>query len=241
MKGLQIIVLLGLLVTSITSCKDKCKDGEGDKFIITRNFNNFHTFQLDIPATIDLNHDTTLSSSSIDIFGQKNVIRSLETSISEGIVTVSFSECFNKHDELRFTLNTPELQHLIINSSCRIKTTKAIHHESFDMRVNGTTSADMVMKVNSFNVEGPGAITLVLNGYASKAGLAIQNLGGISAEELITDTCTVKMGGTGNISTYVTSQLNVDISGSGDVTFNGHDTLVINEKISGSGTLIDLR
>ena len=71
--------------------------------------------------------------------------------------------------------------------------------------------------------------------------MEVQTLGTINAVDLITDTCRVLMSGSGDISAYATSYLNVKIRSAGTVRFGGEDTLKIDSVLTGSGKLIDQR
>lgn len=235
------MLLTSLMALSLSCNKNKCQDGSGGRFEESRNFSNFHTFKLAIPGVIEIHHDTTLTKSRVVVFAQKNVQKALNLTNNSGVVTMEFAECFENHDEIEFKLYTPTLKKLILRSSCRVTSTKAIYSNSFEILNQGTANVDLVLKVDTFSWTGVGSTTLKLEGYSRRTNLEIKTLGTINAINLITDTCTVNLEGTGNISTYVTSYLDVKIPGGGSVTFGGEDTLAIEKNISESASLIDMR
>lgn len=236
----KLVWLVSLLVF-LHSCKNECSEGEGDRFEDRRNFSNFHTFQLDIPATVNIYPDTSYSESWIVVFGQENVTKKLAMGTGSGKIKVAFAECFENHEEIEFNIYSPTIRKLILNSSCRVNTKLGLQRDRFEVEVNSTASGKLVMNVDSLLISGNGSPDLVLEGYARGAGLEVGTLGNILAGNLITDTCVAQMKGTGSIVTYVTGLLDARVSGTGSIRFRGEDSLKVNETITGSGKVIDER
>ena len=241
MKGFRIIVWLVSLVVFTPSCKKGCQEGEGDAFTESREYNNFHTFQLDIPGEVEIFHDTSLTNSRVVLLAQENVLKKLKTEVNSGILSVSFEECFENHSEITFRLYSPSLRKLMLNSSCRVRTVTGIYRNEFEVINNSTANANLSMKVDTFTWKGAGSSEVAVYGYARGAYMEVQTLGTINAVDLITDTCRVLMSGSGDISAYATSYLNVKIRSAGTVRFGGEDTLKIDSVLTGTGKLIDQR
>jgi hypothetical protein len=84
----------------------------------------------------------------------------------------------------------------------------------------------------------PGSADLSQGRYELAAEL--EGVGGIDAEDLTTPLATVDISGVGDCYVTATDELNVIISGEGDVYYAGNPP-VINSNITGNGNLIALR
>jgi len=238
------IFLSILLISGFSSCKkdeDKCEKGEGDRFEDVRYFENFQTFNLDIPGQIILTPDTFLKSSRIVILGQQNVINQIITSIDSGSVNVSFNQCFKNHDDIQFHIYTPFLQKLVTNTAARFKTTSAIYGKNFTMELNSGTTVDITCKVDSLTTFINSSSTLNITGYASRQMIYHKSSGSYSASNLISDSTIIDLSSSGFASVYSTGHLIADLSGAGLIEFSGEDTLNVTTNITGSGKINDLR
>lgn len=244
-EGKRVIWVGLFLGVLLLGCKkypwDECDVGEGDGFTVTRNFENFHTFILDIPAQIELTPDTNLKSSRIEIFGQKNVTEQITTSIDNGVVSVSFDKCFKSHSDIEFRVYTPWLKKLVLNSASRIKTTKALYGDHFTLDVNSGTSIDVVCVLDSLRAELGSAGNIELNGYASRQNIENTSNAIYQAQNLISDSCIIDMSGAGVIDVYSTGHLIANLSGNGIINFYGEDTLHIDTVNTAAGSINDKR
>jgi hypothetical protein len=240
-RGLFWTLWLVLIVLS-TSCKrNGCIEAEGGRFEDVRNFENFHTFILDIPGEIEVWTDTTRSYSRIDILAQKDILENLQTSIASGVVSVGFTNCFESHDEITFRLYVNRLQRIVVNQSGRVKTGNRLIVDHFSLELNQSTTADMVIHTDSIHTSLGNASLCTYHGYTHMASHELLSAGTLSAMELISDTSYVNIIGTGNVNLHAIGLLSVDVNGGGSVSFIGSDTLNIEEKLSNGGRLIDNR
>lgn len=238
------IFLLILFISVFSSCKkdsEKCQKGEGGRFEDVRYFENFQTFTLDIPGQIILTPDTSLKSSRIVILGQQNVINQIITRIDSGMVSVSFNECFNNHDDIQFHIYTPFLQKLVTNTAARFKTTSAIYGKDFTMELNSGTTVDITCKLDSLSTFINSSSSLNIAGYASRQMIYHKSSGAYLASELISDSTIVNVSSSGSAKVYSTGHLIADMSGSGLIEFYGEDTLHVTTNVTGNGTITDLR
>ncbi len=119
---------------------------------------------------------------------------------------------------------------------------------SGDINVKGT-SADFSSSVSAsgkvlasslqagdcdFDISGSGRIEV--NGTSRSARVQISGSGKVMASNLQTDVCQVKISGSGDVSIAVKEELDVNISGSGSVSYRGNPSRV-NSHSSGSGSV----
>ena len=235
------VLSLAILATACTKWPwQNCEKGRGDRVEEVRNFPNFHTFILDVPGEVILHHDTARPSSELVLFAQKNVLGKISTELSSGILTITFDDCFQDHQDLRFTLYTGGLKKIVFNSSSRLKTARAIRGDHFTVEVNGTLSADMAFFIDSLATLYPGKGSGTFQGYAHKYYSRVDAASSVYSGQLVTDSVWSEMHGSGYQEIHVVDYLNATISGSGNILYTGGaDTLDVVENITGSGSLIN--
>ena len=235
-------LLLIILVSVFSSCKkNDCEKGEGDRFEVFRYFENFHTFKLDIPGQIILSPDTNLKSSRIVILGQENVISQINTTISNGTISVSFNKCFKNHDDIQFKIYTPFLKKIITNTAARIKSESAIYGKDFTLELNRGSTVDITCKVDSITTILNSSSEVEIFGYASRQMVYHNSSGSYRAGNLISDSAYVNVSSAGYVKVYSTGHFIADMEGNGKIDFSGEDTLNVTTNITGTGTINDLR
>ena len=98
-------------------------------------------------------------------------------------------------------------------------------------------SGNVTMKLNvtdaaNFGVSGSGKINAA--GTASKVKVSISGSGKVLAADLETNTCDVRISGSGDVEINVKEALDANISGSGSVSYKG-DPKRLNSHSAGSG------
>lgn len=244
MRTITHLILVLLLVTQV-GCKkypwDKCEIGEGDNFEEVKNFENFHTFILDLPAEVEITPDTNLKQSRIVVFAQKNVSKEIVASVNNGVVHVSFNKCFKSHNDIVFKIYTPWLRNITLNTAARVSTTKAIYGDHFTIDAKSGTNINLSCVLDSLNTQFKSAGNIMIDGYAKRQVLNSTGSGKYVAPYLVSDSVIFNLAGSGYASIYSTGYLIGSIDGNSILDFNGEDTLNLNTQILGSGTINDLR
>lgn len=102
---------------------------------------------------------------------------------------------------------------------------------------SGTINIDPLQaEVVDFSLPGSGNI--LASGLAEAVDVALQGSGNIDLGGLQAATGNVRLGGSGNVTVWVTDQLQADLSGSGNILYYGHPAL--DEDIPGSGDIRSL-
>jgi Putative auto-transporter adhesin, head GIN domain len=129
------------------------------------------------------------------------------------------------------------------NSNAKIIPTKPITYSLTVKNLTGlavsgsgsVTLSKLATAALSTNITGSGSITA--SGTADDQNLKISGSGRYQAEQLTSKTVTVDISGSGVASVYASDVLDVNISGSGTLTYAG-DPKQLTQQISGSGKLI---
>ena len=100
------------------------------------------------------------------------------------------------------------------------------------------TARDMTVKELKLEISGSGTVTPT--GKAQKMTAAISGSGSVKAAGLETDSASISIAGSGAADVWATKELEIDISGSGNIRYKGQP-VIKSQSISGSGRVEQLK
>ena len=103
--------------------------------------------------------------------------------------------------------------------------------------LSGSGELDFAIDTDDLDVELTGSGDIYLEGDIRTLNADVSGSGWLRAFELITDLADIRIEGSGSAEVTVLTDLDVFISGSGDVLYKGSP--FINAQIPGSGAVID--
>lgn len=235
MKQIILSLLSVALVSGITSCHKIV--GEGPTITQSFNITGFNGVYAGIDGDVYFTQDSVYK---VEIVGQSNIISQVETKVENGILNMSFRPLANigRHDRLRAYISAPAAYNLGINGSGSLKVLQPLISSDLILKVNG--SGDVyVSQLSGGNlygtISGSGNMS-VGGGQVRYESLQISGSGSIDMLNILTRQCDTRTSGSGTTKVNVSDELNVNISGSGDVYYLGNP--VIHSDISGSGKVI---
>ena len=102
-------------------------------------------------------------------------------------------------------------------------------HGAGDVRINDANSNDL-------RIESTGAASVEAGGKARSVMISSTGAGSVDTSKLTTEKAKVDVSGAANVDVYASDQLDVTISGVGNVSYSGNPKTV-NKSISGVGTV----
>ena len=153
----------------------------------------------------------------VEVFGQENIIERLNTQVEEGVWRIDFRGCVNNADTIYWAITLPEQRPL-----------RFVELSGLGNILAETTAGSLTSVLSG---EG----TVVLSGESTEHEVTLSGSGGMSAFELATEDTAVTLSGTGVVRVAASEQLNVNITGSGDVIYRGNPT--VNTQGSGGSVL----
>lgn len=260
MKSIINSILFPLVILasfSLISCEDilnRCVDGNGLLTTQTRAMEAFDRIQIigDFEVQIDTN-----TGSSVAVKADENLQDMIITHVAGDnlIIETRNNNCLRPSRPIEITINTPSVREIRLTGSGYVSCNGLESDElkislegsgqlyADDIKAN-TVSLDLLgsgfINCNTLTenllavLEGSGEIRI--SGESANSDLKITGSGLINAEQINTDNCLAYISGSGSISTWVNSVLDVTIIGSGTVYYSGNPT--IESYISGSGQII---
>ena len=240
------------------ACNDGngCIDGSGAIITVEKELEPFHS--VITGSVFDVLFEQG-AEQQVLIEGQQNIIDDITTEVSDGIWLISLTgTCYNNLD-IVIHITLPTIKSIESTGSDRVILNSFDSLETLGIFVSGsgrffqsgtlnvankltlqsTGSGEMTANFNSTSVEAlmSGSGDMTLSGATIKQTVAVAGSGNYFAFALNSDTCAINNSGSGNAEVFVDSVLDVIISGSGNVSYQGNPKVI--ESITGSGQLIN--
>jgi hypothetical protein len=230
-----IISLAVLIIAVLNSCERfNCIEGNNIFAVEERPTGYFSGIELDGYFDVYVNYDTV---TSVTVEGDENLIRFITTYTKGNTLEIGTSSrrCLDSWHPIVITVNTPILDHLILEGSGNIDC-DYFNIPDLDIILDGSgyIYADVDCDELSAEIEGSGEIRLVGSCFTSY--LKIDGSGRIRAFDFESEECYVDIYGSGDVYVFVWDILDVVIDGSGIVYYEGNP--VIREHIEGTGEVL---
>ncbi|MDA7744828.1 DUF2807 domain-containing protein [bacterium] len=240
MKTLNTLTL-GIAIAAIsfstTSCKkDKwpyCTKANGKMTTETRTLDSFTKIEVEGEGDVFLHQITKETSHSIEIEASANIMDRIKTEVKNGKLIIG-SDCIRGNEKMNFTVYVADLSAMSISGSGSATTMTPFTVNDLDLEIEGSGDMDMDVTGRNMTCDISGSGDIKMNGTATDFDIEIDGSGDIHAFNLISQDCFIDISGSGNCEVYVDGELNVKISGSGDVLYDGTPTSFTTD-ISGSG------
>jgi hypothetical protein len=242
MKTFNQLLLATAIATislSTTSCqKDgwlSCKKANGEMATEIRDVSDFTQIHLKGSGDVILIQDDTKSIPIVEVESSSNVLDRIETEVKDNELTLS-SKCIKGDNDITYTITVDDLKKVAISGSGTVTTQNQFTLNNLRMNISG--SGDIYFNTIADNVQADisGSGSVKLNGTASNLDIDIAGSGDVEAFGFTTNDCFVTISGSGNCQVFANGFLDVNISGSGDVVYDGNPTS-FNTNTSGSGSV----
>lgn len=225
-------VLFGALILMSCSCS-----ANADVFKI--NIDDFEEVSLRIPAEVEwVDEDMASCVLQCSAANQKLIEIVME---GKTLVIKSKEKNWNSWnlkggDKIFIRITSSMLKKVKINGSGDFKMKSANGSADFEYEING--SGDLLARVIAENCKGTinGSGDVLIAGKAVSFQLEIHGSGDVKAQDLVCESVTVDIAGSGDAQVNATENLVVKIAGSGDVQYKGNPKK-LTQKVAGSGEL----
>lgn len=237
MKQSIIWGLLFLLITIAASCDDddtRCIRASGT--IVTREFflPPLQGLELELPAELILRQGPV---QEVIVEGPDNILALLEQDVDNGIWTVTIRGCVESLSQLRVTATLPAYRLLAITGAGSVFSEQVLVADQLDLDIVGQGQMDLAVDAGEVRAGISGAGNYRLEGLTDFLEFDLSGAGNLEAFNLDALEADISIIGSGNAEVFVRDRLRVRISGQGTVFYRGQPQLDVD--ISGVGDVVD--
>lgn len=218
MKKLICITLL-LCTLSLTACTRvfnfQTVRGSGNIVTESRDVSGFSAIALDGIGNVTVE---VADEESLTIEAEDNIIENMTFEVRGSTLHIGSkpNTNLNPTEPVEIVVTMMELEALEINGSGNI-TAENILAEEFQAVLRGSG-------------------TIITSGSADSVDIQLDGSGNIYCKDLLSAMAKVKINGSGNVTVYASEQIDIGISGSGNVVYSG-DPANVQKSVTGSGTI----
>ena len=174
---------------------------------------------------------------SFTISGPDNVIELTNTTIEDELLIVGTENCFNGSYDLVVEITAPFFEVISLVGVGSLETAGKIEGEILEVELMGIYDIDAELCVDTLYTEVAGTGIIIYSGDAIKHSVINAGDIALNAFSLNTQETVLDIIGVGDCQVTVSDLLDVTISGTGDVYYQGNPQIV--STIVGNGEIID--
>lgn len=230
-----ILTSLILIVLFLGGCTIFCVKGSGNIETENRDIAEFTSVSLKGVGNIII---TQNEKNNLKIEGDDNILQILETKVEDDVLLIQTKngECYIPSSNLNIYVDMNKINTISISGSGKIVSTNQLNSDDLKFEITGSGNIDANVNVTKLRIISSGSGEAKLKGITDDFENQISGSGKLDAFDLKTQKSKLIISGSGNAQISVEKELDVTISGSGNVEYKGNATIV-NQFISGSGKI----
>ncbi len=238
LKRKRWIVLL-LAAAVLSSCNWAFKEtvrGSGIILEEIRQLSTFHSISIGISADLFF---TVGFTQNFRIIGDENILEVIETTVKpDGTLEIISPQNYRPTSRVKIFVSMSAARAFSLSGEGTMLGQTPFTAGDLTLTVSGSGRMEMEVTAGQITSIVSGSGKIRLSGNTAVHTTNISGSGTVSALDLDSTRCDIRISGSGESYVFVRQFLNVDISGSGNVNYKGSPSITSN--ISGSGQLINL-
>ena len=175
---------------------------------------------------------------SLRLEGDKDVISKIETVVENGNLKIRTKKNAERlwgssFGKVRVYITAKALKGVHLSGSGNIKVDGNVKANDFSSRISGSGTIRLNLNAEKYSAAVSGSGELIVSGSAEIVDIAISGSGDFQGEKLRTSNANIKISGSGDVSIHADEILNAAVSGSGNIMYAGNAQ--VNSRTSGSG------
>lgn len=233
--GIRAILALTVVVAvMLCGCiEPSCVTGSGKVISEDRTADEFTSIDLHVPGDLYLVQGPY---QPLKIEAEDNILPLLRTNVANDKLIVDISECISPRRPIKIYVSMEEIVSLEVSGSGDIISENMIEADTLEAKISGSGDMDLMVLSEDISTTISGSGSLKLSGVAAGHKAIVSGSGNIDSYGLSADRSQITISGSGSGEISASEELDVRISGSGNVYYKGNPEK-IDAQMTGSGRL----
>jgi len=209
-------------------------NGSGNVVTENRTVTVFTGIELQCSANV---YFTQGDAQSVKVEAEDNIIKHITTEVKNDELIVSTDgKDFSSHEQINVYVTVKDLCLLELTGSGNMIGKSHVNCDNMTLHISGSGDIKADVRSLTMKMKLSGSGNLDVSGTATSTDIRIAGSGNVNAQNLQTMSSAVSISGSGQSTINASEQLNVSITGSGDVHYIG-EPQKLKTNITGSGSV----
>ncbi len=206
-----------------------------------RNLSKFTKINSGDKITLNITQGTT--DENLEVKAEDNVIKQIVTEVRGDTLYINYARqtifgltAINPSKEVIINLNYKDLEEINLSGEVNLKSLNKVRVDKLSVNQSASTQSTLDLFTNNLSVNISGSSIVSLTGSAAKQEVNVSGLAKYSAPDLDSKEAKVDLSGSGVIKIRADESLDINISGSGSVEYQGSPKK-LTQNISGIGSV----
>ncbi|MFY7999084.1 MAG: head GIN domain-containing protein [Candidatus Kapaibacteriota bacterium] len=172
---------------------------------------------------------------AIEITADDNLLEDITTTVRGNTLYIETKQNISPKTKLRLRIATQNLED-VQSSGASDLIIKGVNNDKLSISTSGAGSVKASVKTGKLSVETSGAGNVDISGSANTLDVETSGAAEIKARDLQVKNARIEVSGAGDVEVRVSEELNVSVSGAGDIRYYGNPKTVSKE-VSGAGSV----
>jgi len=214
-----------------------CTKGSGNIVSEERNVPIFHSVEFNGSGNLYITQD---NKKYLKIETDDNLLPNITAKVTDGVLEIGRKKswtCSNPTGDINVWVSMDNIEKISVNGSAVVFGETEITTNNLEVQVSGSGNVDLVVNAKNVKTNLSGSGDIKIRGSAESHVFDLSGSGKLDAFDLATKKTDLNISGSGRAEVTAKEELNVDVSGSGDIYYKG-GSAEVNQSISGSGSVI---
>ena len=223
-----------LSATLFGSCWADCVTGSGNVVRRSMTTTDYHGIQLKGALDVQV---TQGSTPSIAVEGQSNLVELVTTTVKDGMLVISTSQCYRTDKPFVVHITTPTITRVVVQGSGDVTCSGTFVMEDLEVSVMGSGDVELTCSATRVDMSVQGSGDVKMKGRAITCTATVTGRGDVKAGDLVCERAVATVTGSGDVSVHATQAVKAAVTGSGSVKYRGAPPQVDSD-VTGSGDII---
>lgn len=236
MRKLSVLSIISVMCLFLSSTNANVKTLETED----RSVRNFHAITSGGSFNVFVKIGKT---ESLKIEAISEDLQRIETIVQNGMLKIKYKRDYNNWSntlgKVNIYITAVKLDGMILSGSGSMELEGMMTSASADFKLSGSGKIKATVDTQSVGVTMSGPGSLFLEGKTGVLNVSISGSGSLNGEDLVAETGTVNLVGSGHVYVHTTQSLKANLIGSGNVKYKGNPEVSISK--AGSGDVSPLK